>query len=71
MCGDTAGRIQSSVSVRSPLSLPFASAQDATRTMGKTKLAEPKVFAGTMRNFMPYQWTLERELKELIYGSLE
>ena len=53
------------------LSLPFASAQDATRTMDKTKLAEPKVIAGTMRNFMPYQWTLERELKELIYGALE
>ena len=25
----------------------------------------------TMRNFMPYQWTLERELKQLIYSALK
>lgn len=25
----------------------------------------------TLRNFMPYQWTLEAELKELIYESME
>ena len=25
----------------------------------------------TLRNFMPYQWTLEAELKNLIYDSIK